>query len=232
MTEIEMNEGASRGLDRRTIIKGAAWSVPVVAAAVATPFAAATTQGGLLDLNAGCIQVAGVSLFPGFSVNNVGTDPYSGTITVVETIDLSNIALDPAGLFPPRFDNAGALSSTARGTLWALLLIEGIASGSSAGVSASPWTISQQGPTIPILGGRYTPLAYSRTITINTSIAAGNRAFWGNLLDVAGLLNTLAGLGIGSELVVRSATITSPTGNPPVVDAGPSTLDWSLLGGC
>ncbi|MGO1737097.1 MAG: hypothetical protein ACTHZ9_12370 [Leucobacter sp.] len=46
-----------------------------LAAAIATPMASAsTTPQALLDLNAGCIQVAGVSLFPGFSVNNVGDD--------------------------------------------------------------------------------------------------------------------------------------------------------------
>jgi len=35
-----MNENS--GIKRRTLLKGAAWSVPVVAAAVATPFAAAS----------------------------------------------------------------------------------------------------------------------------------------------------------------------------------------------
>ncbi len=36
--EIQKNKGISR----RTIVKGAAWSVPVIAAAVATPLAAAS----------------------------------------------------------------------------------------------------------------------------------------------------------------------------------------------
>lgn len=33
------------GISRRTVVKGAAWSVPVIAAAVATPLAAASTAG-------------------------------------------------------------------------------------------------------------------------------------------------------------------------------------------
>lgn len=36
-------DGVSYVMDRRTVVKGAAWSVPVIAAAVAVPLAAAST---------------------------------------------------------------------------------------------------------------------------------------------------------------------------------------------
>lgn len=212
MSEIESTESAGRSFDRRTVLKGAAWSVPVLAAAIATPMASAsTTPQALLDLNAGCIQVAGVSLFPGFSVNNVGDDTWAGgTITVVETIDLTGIP--------------GLLGSPVRGLLWPVLAVQGIASGSSSGVSTGGWTTVQGG------GVLQADLVRQRTITINTAIAAGGRAYWGNLFDVGGVLNILEGLGL--EVIRRSAQITNPTGNPPVVDAGPSTLSYNLLGGC
>ena len=45
-----MNENS--GIKRRTLLKGAAWSVPVVAAAVATPFAAASGCTDVLHLAA------------------------------------------------------------------------------------------------------------------------------------------------------------------------------------
>lgn len=40
-----MTEENKAGLSRRTVLKGAAWSVPVVAAAVAVPMAAASHEG-------------------------------------------------------------------------------------------------------------------------------------------------------------------------------------------
>src|SRR5690606_23566796 len=45
----------NKGLSRRTVVKGAAWSVPVIAAAVATPFAAASVN------NAGASWVGGAT---------------------------------------------------------------------------------------------------------------------------------------------------------------------------
>lgn len=208
----EYENKAPGELNRRQLLKGAAWAAPVIAAAVATPLASAsTTPQALLDLNAGCIQVAGVSLFPGFSVNNVGDESWAdGTITVVETIDLS--ALD------------GLIGTPIRALLWPVLAVQGIASGSSSGVSAGNWTTLQGG------GFLEPDRSMQRTITINTAIAPGGRAYWGNLFDVSRILNILETFGL--EVIRRSAVITSPTGNPPVVDAGPSNLSYNLIGGC
>lgn len=214
MTEIQNAEGATPDLGRRSVLKGAAWSVPVIAAAVATPLAAATT-GARLDLNAGCFQVLGVGLLPGFSVVNTGTASYDAsapgnTITVVETIDLSAITT-------PGLD---ILGGTVRTALWAILLVEGILSGASAGVSRGNW----------VSGGGLVPKTYSRTVTITGTIAAGDSKVWGNAFDITRILNVLESFGLAA--IKRSAVITAPTGNPPVVDAGPSDLSYSLLGGC
>lgn len=43
-----MNQNESNGMDRRALLKGAAWSVPVIAAAVAAPLAAASGDSAAL----------------------------------------------------------------------------------------------------------------------------------------------------------------------------------------
>ncbi|RWR19173.1 hypothetical protein D8Y23_08140 [Microbacterium enclense] len=45
-----MSERAGRGIDRRTVLRGAAWSVPVVTLAVAAPSAAASVNNADLQL--------------------------------------------------------------------------------------------------------------------------------------------------------------------------------------
>lgn len=66
---------------RRTVLKGAAWSVPVVAASTAVaPTASASTGGGTgqLVLSAGCLLgVGGIEVASGFRMENVGGRPYT-----------------------------------------------------------------------------------------------------------------------------------------------------------
>ena len=207
-----MTEVNKKSLDRRSIVKGAAWSAPVLAATIATPLAAASTQARL-DLNAACVQVAGISLLPGFNVTNVGTETYNpandGTITVIETIDLSNITT-------PGFD---ILGSTVRTALWAILLAEGILSGASQGVSRGSW----------VSGGGLVPTVYTRTVTITGPIAPGANLAWGNAFDISRILNVLESFGL--QAIKHSAVMTAPTG-AVVADAGPSELSFNLIGGC
>ncbi|MCT2086764.1 hypothetical protein M3D75_11615 [Microbacterium enclense] len=56
MTELSsVVDLARNGVDRRTIIKGAAWTLPVIALAVAAPAAAASTvDAGPYVLNGSC----------------------------------------------------------------------------------------------------------------------------------------------------------------------------------
>ena len=93
MTEIETTEGASRGLDRRTIIKGAAWSVPVVAAAVATPLAAATGSFDVRVQQERC-QLVGLSNPPYFNIYaDTGTVPTGSVFTLVVNGGLVNLSI-------------------------------------------------------------------------------------------------------------------------------------------
>ncbi|QPZ37470.1 hypothetical protein [Paramicrobacterium chengjingii] len=90
MTEI--NEGTNRGLSRRTMVKGAAWSVPVIAVAAATPAAAASE-----DTVVNGFQVAGTcgllgTLGAGFTVAAGDTEIPAGTqITIVTDATIANV---------------------------------------------------------------------------------------------------------------------------------------------
>ncbi|WP_223626583.1 hypothetical protein [Microbacterium sp. EST19A] len=78
--EIQKNKGVSR----RTVVKGAAWSVPVIAAAVATPLAAASTVDvGAFSLDGTC-GVLGV-LGPGFTIQAGPTTPLPAGTTITIT---------------------------------------------------------------------------------------------------------------------------------------------------
>ncbi|MBG9885076.1 hypothetical protein ABE10_00440, partial [Bacillus toyonensis] len=57
VTNTGLPEETSNAIPRRTIVKGAAWSVPVLAAAVAVPVAAASgTLKASLTIPSGCVQ--------------------------------------------------------------------------------------------------------------------------------------------------------------------------------
>lgn len=79
------------GFDRRTVVKGAAWSVPVLAAAVAAPLAAAT-GGSDADLakkvvvSHGCLPILG-SLYAGHSIKNNNSVPVTVTISQLLSVD-------------------------------------------------------------------------------------------------------------------------------------------------
>lgn len=108
MTEVQQGIGR---YSRRTIVKGAAWSVPVIAAAVATPLAAAST-----DLDVGAYTLAGTCgvlglLGPGFTLT-AGTAPLPvGTAVTVTGSGVANI-----GVFGVTGGTAevGILSGTSR----------------------------------------------------------------------------------------------------------------------
>jgi hypothetical protein len=80
---------AEKGLDRRTVMKGAAWSVPVIALAVATPaHAASIIDVGAYRLDGDCGILAVIG--PGFTLQASATAPLPVGTTV--TITSSGIA--------------------------------------------------------------------------------------------------------------------------------------------
>ncbi|WP_139256869.1 hypothetical protein [Herbiconiux ginsengi] len=80
-------------LERRTIMKGAAWSIPVIALAVATPAAAASDVDlGAYHLNGTC-GILGV-LGPGFTLTAGPTEPLPvGTTVTITGSGVANIGV-------------------------------------------------------------------------------------------------------------------------------------------
>ncbi|QNA91998.1 MULTISPECIES: hypothetical protein [unclassified Microbacterium] len=87
--EIQKNKGISR----RTIVKGAAWSVPVIAAAVATPLAAASVVDvGAFSVDGDCGTLG--LLFPGFEITAGPSAPLpAGTVITITATGIANVQL-------------------------------------------------------------------------------------------------------------------------------------------
>lgn len=100
MSELKLSNSASR----RAVVKGAAWSVPVIAAAVAAPAASASTSElGALALNGTC-GLLGV-LGPGFTLTASATAPIpAGTVINISGSGVANIGV---------FSVTGGLASVA-----------------------------------------------------------------------------------------------------------------------
>ncbi|MDQ0642371.1 hypothetical protein [Microbacterium murale] len=99
------------GPSRRTVVKGAAWSVPIVAAAVATPLAAASVvDAGAFALRGSC-GVLGL-LGPGFTLQAGPTTP----LPVGTTITIVGSGIADIGFFDVSGGtaNVAVLSNTSR----------------------------------------------------------------------------------------------------------------------
>lgn len=85
--EVQNNQGISR----RTIMKGAAWSVPVIAAAVATPMAAASGDAGDFQVNGSCggLGLLGV----GFDITAGAVPLPTGTTITISTTGILNLGV-------------------------------------------------------------------------------------------------------------------------------------------
>lgn len=73
---------------RRTLLKGAAWSVPVVAASAVVPArASATPTLGSVTLSSGCLAgVVGLNLLPGFLVAETPSGVAPPTLTFTQVV--------------------------------------------------------------------------------------------------------------------------------------------------
>ncbi|WP_291048159.1 hypothetical protein [Herbiconiux sp.] len=92
MTESDITKDDS-GVARRTVMKGAAWSLPVIALAVATPLAAASdVQLGAFHLDGSC-GTLGV-LGPGFTLTAGPSAPLPvGTSVIITGSGVANIGV-------------------------------------------------------------------------------------------------------------------------------------------
>lgn len=115
LSEIDTKIG-SKEVGRRTVIKTAAWSVPVIAAAVATPFASASVapaavNGLRVDGSCGLLGVLG----PGFTVKAGSTPIPAGTVITIKSsglLSVSAISLSGQGLANINLLNSNTVAIT------------------------------------------------------------------------------------------------------------------------
>ena len=203
--DIEQETTPAPRIARRTVLTGAAWSIPVIAVAVAAPASAASTNAAVLHINTDClIGALGVNVGFGFAVSNTGTVAYPDGVSVTETVVLSGPL---------------ARSVTLRTLVWTILTVQGALGAGTSGVTRGAWST----PVTAGSGNNVTSTS-SRSVNISGPITAGSKRSWGYLLGAL----TTPGLGSLLGNISHTATITSPTGNPPVATAAAS-VSWSLV---
>ncbi|ALJ21112.1 hypothetical protein [Microbacterium sp. No. 7] len=225
MTDLDIRKAASSGLERRTIVKGAAWSLPVIAVAVTTPLAAATTGTGpdpahffaetgcdLVFINAGWIPVGAV--VDGWNIGNT-----SGATTDVQVTLVSSATAGPSGIWPLERtaeqnarDAVNRLSS--QSGVWGS---DAFAGGSLTGQTGwSDAVITDAG------GNRKTA---TRTNTLTLSIPSGSSYRFGLVRP-----GVTWGVTDGSPVGVMTATVVGADGVAIAGQGGQITLDYAGIG--
>lgn len=110
MLDIDNHEESrpARSVSRRTLVKGAAWSIPVIAAASAIPHAAASVTCGDKVINWNQVPT-GTAVTPGTLLSAAGSS-VTATVTATGTTTLSDnlhVLAGPDGGLPGEFLNIG-----------------------------------------------------------------------------------------------------------------------------
>lgn len=204
-TSTQNGEGGK--YNRRTIVKAAAWSVPVIAAAVATPFASASVNPWNVRITSGCVVNAGGGgqLAPGFAVTaDTPTGAIPPVLQVVETASGTWSMTLPAPNLPlvgttdptlvPGADLAfGAFSLAYASAIVAAVLVPAALAANGPKVSGDPWiTPSNLGDYLspPTFTRTYSGTGINQTVTLSctwdisrelelTGLIPGDNTYWG-----------------------------------------------------
>jgi len=122
------NELGQKKISRRTVAKGAAWSVPVVAVAAAAPAhaASAPTTGDVI-ISVACNTLELLGSVPTYTISVTGTTLGAGSTFIMGGPALANVQLNGSGL------SVGLLSNGQR----TLTTSDDIAPGGSVSVAVS-----------------------------------------------------------------------------------------------
>lgn len=199
---------AERGmLSRRTVVQGAAWSVPVIAAAVATPLAAASGTPWNVRITSDCVlDVGGTGMLaPGFRVvADSPTDPIPAVLPVTETASGTWSMTLPAPIIPlvgtvdptlvPGAELAfGAFSLGYASAIVAAVLVPAALAANGPKVSGDLWvTPSNLGDYLspPTFTRSYSGSGINQTVTLSctwdisrdlqlTGLVPGDNTYWG-----------------------------------------------------
>ena len=218
------------GIERRTLVKGAAWSLPVIALAVGTPARAASADWNI-SLAANClVGVVGVGVIPGYSIHETsGKTPTLSPLTFVETYQTvipltwsgANIAHAAIKLVADTFANALAL----------VFLTTGSIGGKSAGITIGGWSaftgvesnIVQVGGAIGGHGSSTMTYTATRTVTVVGMTGGGTMGY--------GYVAGLTFPSLGSGLTASNTSNLTAIGGSGGVSSGDdsATMSASLL---
>lgn len=233
-----MSFPANTGMDRRTVVKGAAWSVPVLAAAAATPLAAATVTWNA-ELTGGCFAgLGGVGLVPSFRVKETlgqnTTLPQVITETYFREFRGAALASELAAQRRGELIVAGVLVE------WNLFRVNTLLQGkNSSKIELDDWpTFDEDDITIHIEESGDSPTLYTptvrfvarRNVTV-TGLLASEEVAWGYAASVlaGGAVIEVAGVQVAvGEPAQLSAMMISGTG----VTTGDETASLVGLLGC
>ncbi|MDU0344781.1 hypothetical protein RWH44_03585 [Microbacterium sp. KSW2-29] len=193
--------GSARGIERRTVLKGAAWSVPVIAAAVAAPAASASVNNANALLTNNVTSLLALNVLDSATVLTAAV-----AITVPTTLRITN--------------GAGALSGNATVTITVgrpggIDVSVGRAYGFGVYRFDSTLTTSGQRTatyqSAPIVGQYGFPVT-TFTTTKNVSVASGGTldipVEWGLAGNRTGLsINALASFPISVSVVIAGRTL-------------------------
>jgi hypothetical protein len=200
-------EGADAGFDRRTLVKGAAWSVPVIALAIAVPKAAASTDPWDVSLTSGCVLDGAGAAFlgPGFAVAaDSATVPIPSVLPITETATGTWSMTLPApenpitGPFDPTMLPGaelafGAFSLAYATAIVTATLVPAAAANSGPNVGGDPWiSPSNVGDFLspPDFVRTYSGSGLGRMVTLNVTwdiareltldaLEPGDTTYWG-----------------------------------------------------
>lgn len=218
----EENTTAPSGVSRRTLVKGAAWSLPVIAVAAATPLASASTHTWNATVTAVCTNDYDLSLLESL----VG----DGLI-----LDAAQTALGLLGFTPGATRGFRVTATTGDipiGTRYlltdpdALIEVGGLSSLVSAGVAGVASTaegivitttaVITQGNSFDVdvynaIADAGVASSFTLTQTTPDAVAGDNQATTGSLAAAAVDLSTLSGplgnLGLSGSLIVQTCDL-------------------------
>ncbi|MDP9982298.1 hypothetical protein J2W14_001686 [Pseudarthrobacter oxydans] len=130
MSEIKSLAAPKVSFDRRAVVKGAAWSVPVIAAAIAAPAAAASTppSAKLSGVYAGSLSPNNKKLTApsGLDILNTsgvpGSDNVTVTVTITRTAGSPGVFIASLGGVPPTSGTGTAYADNVLTAMFTILV--------------------------------------------------------------------------------------------------------------
>ena len=164
----EQIESAPRGIERRKVLKAAAWSAPVVALAVSAPAAVASASQALITSTGTATAtptnpVAGETATvtwtnTGLLITNISGSPWSTGALTAELTVVRNFTITQVRIAGSVVTATGGSYTSADGTVWTVISLGDALTLVASAVTIDPTNGSSQSVMLPVieLTGTYT----------------------------------------------------------------------------